>query len=410
MAKGFGTKSYDLIRISVITNTSEAPVQGFFDYSSQFKGKWTQNYLHTAMKRATPGQDVMFDLGVEVPFRLPVQGAGVAGVLIADPCVNTGVHWQICSNGDRYQTLTRTPGLINTFVADPSTDFWGILGDNFYDRTGEITAAVYERISLAAKSKLFVTVAGNHDYWARGQPDGGSYSDQCGRGHMQYYAQDAKVAESIGEGSSVEPFNHSDGPGGGGPCTLPPLENHFWYNQVGNVGMVGQSGVYSLADAKPFMAEACAWLGTQRGLDVAILLGHWDAGGLGADDDMAMPSWYEEMSKLPGCDAFEARGMLKFFQGHTHCNDPHPHGKVDAGFRVAGQGMSGCSGASAYGIPIVDTTADRVRVWYFAADTEAKYDAVVQCVQKKGWRQCTDLAVSWLDQPVVPATEFTSVV
>ena len=48
--------------------------------------------------------------------------------------------------------------------------------------------------------------------------------------------------------------------------------------------------------------------------------------------------------------------------GHTHCNVPHPHGKTDTGFMVAGQGMEGCGN---YGMPIVDTTGGRVRVWHF---------------------------------------------
>merc|ERR1712107_815174 len=88
------------------------------------------------------------------------------------------------------------------------------------------------------------------------------------------------------------------------------------------------------------MQEACAWLGQQEGLDVAILLGHWDIKGLGASADMAMPEWFEHMAAISGCSEFHQRGMLKFVQGHSHCNDPHPHGRVDVGFRVAGFGMS----------------------------------------------------------------------
>ena len=147
------------------------------------------------------------------------------------------------------------------------------------------------------------------------------------------------------------------------------------------------------------------------------------------------PGFYDEMRRLPGCDALDARGMLKFFMGHTHCNVraaqgareagwlasscasntdpprvglacgrpiqkcvllvwpapsawwplpvgvgqreltpgsasrvlcdgqvPHPHGNIDTGFMVAGQGMEGCGN---YGIPIIDTTEGRVRVWHF---------------------------------------------
>eukprot|EP00932_Pfiesteria_piscicida_P010996 SRR837773.22052.p1 GENE.SRR837773.22052~~SRR837773.22052.p1 ORF type:complete len:217 (+),score=13.73 SRR837773.22052:34-651(+) len=146
------------------------------------------------------------------------------------------------------------------------------------------------------------------------------------------------------------------------------------------------------------MKEACAWAAQQPGLDVLLLFGHWDVPGLGAPTDMAMPAWYSRMASTPGCDAFDKRGMLKFVMGHTHCNDVHPHGKVDTGFRVAGFGMSGCGN---YGMPIVDTTEGRVRFWYFDTTSADALKKVVACVSKSGWRQCTALATKWLDQPIV---------
>jgi hypothetical protein len=288
-------------------------------------------------------------------------------------------------------------------VPDKDTDFWGIFGDNFYDRTGDITADVFSRISLAAKSKVFMTVPGNHDYWVMGSPAVSTLADQCANGHMQYYAQDAKAAEALLPGSSGAPFNLSIDPGAHRllGCNLPAIENSFWYNQVGNLGVVGQSGAYSLEESMPLMKEACAWLGQQPGIEVAMLVGHWDDAGMGADSDMAMPQWYEEMAQLPGCAALDARGMLKFVMGHTHCNDPHPHGKIGAGFRVAGFGMEGCNN---FGMPLVDTTEDRVRFWYFDTSSDGLYENVTTCVQSKGWRGCTDLATLWLDEPIARAS------
>ena len=104
--------------------------------------------------------------------------------------------------------------------------------------------------------------------------------------------------------------------------------------------------------------------------------------------------------------------------GHTHCNIPHPHGHNDVGFMVAGQGMSGCGN---YGIPLLDTTEERIRMWYFPVvepkrfdralahrrdwpelevweEVDDKYDAVMGCLKKSSWRNCTHLAVLWLDQ------------
>jgi len=410
VVKGFGTKAYDQVRISVISGSSTPPVEDFFDYSAPFAYRWTDNNLHTAMKTAVPGESITFNVGSEITVKLPKQGAGTAGVLIADPCLGHGswVGMIACLYARKFKTNDRVVGLINTFVADEATDFWGIFGDNFYDRTGKVTADVFGRISLDAKSKLFMTVPGNHDYWVLGSPTVSTRLDQCAHAHMQYYAQDAKAAEHVGAGSSAAPFDLSVNPSQGHilGCNLPPLENAFWYNQVGNVGMVGQSGAYSLEETKPFMEEACAWLGNQSGLEVAVLIGHWDAGGLGAKKEMDMPHWYTEMAALPGCSELDARGMLKFVMGHTHCNDPHPHGKIDTGFRVAGFGMEGCGN---FGMPIVDTTEGRVRFWYFDTSSDDLYDQVTNCVQAQGWRQCTDLATLWLDQPIA-TQEATQIV
>lgn len=405
VSKGFGSKDYDLVRISVVSPDPDPPVVDFFDYSDQFVHKWTNNHLHTSMKIVMPGEATAFDVGVNVSIRIPKQGDGAVGVLIADPCMNRGsiVGYVGCFYGNKFKTDTRIVELINTFVPDQDTDFWGIFGDNFYDRTGEISADVFSRISLEAKSKVLMTVPGNHDYWVMGSPTVSTTKDQCGNGHMQFYAQDAKAAESLIEGSSGVPFNLTIDPTAHRPlghgCNLPAMENAFWYNQMGNIGIIGQSGAYSLDETKPFMQEACSWLAQQPGIEVAVLVGHWDDSGLGADAEMAMPQWYTEMALLPGCSDLDAVGMLKFVMGHTHCNDPHPHGKIDTGFRVAGFGMEGCGN---FGMPLVDTTDGRVRFWYFDTSSDDQYDSVIGCVKQNGWRNCSAFATLWLDEPIQP--------
>ena len=76
---------------------------------------------------------------------------------------------------------------------------------------------------------------------------------------------------------------------------------------------------------------------------------------------------YKQIRTMPGCDKFEAGKMLKYFSGHTHCNTKDLAGDVGVGFRVAGFGMGDggpqCDTAN-FGIPLVDTTEGRVRVWY----------------------------------------------
>lgn len=412
VTKGFGSKNYDLVRISVVTRDSKVPIPNFFDYSSQFKYKWTSNYLHSALKQAKPGTSTAFDVGTLINVTLPVQGRGVAGVLIADPCMQGGSITGLvgCMYGEKYHTYNRTVELINTFVSDGSTDFWGIFGDNFYDRYGDLTVDVFSRISMQAKSKLFLSVVGNHDYWIL-DPLVSTTADQCGNGYMQFYAQDTKASEFNFAGNSSAPFDFSVDPDKdrilGLGCNTAAKDNFFWYNQIGNVGLIGQSGAYSYDDVKPFMSEACSWASQQHSLDVLVLVGHWDKPGMGAESDMAMPQWYTEMADLPGCQEFQERSMLKFVMGHTHCNDPHPHGKVGAGFRVAGFGMEGCGN---YGMPLVDTTENRVRFWYFDTSSDDRFKVVIDCVKSRGWRQCTHLATLWLDQAIQKSSSDSRVV
>ena len=50
--------------------------------------------------------------------------------------------------------------------------------DNFYDRKGTLTSTWMNQINLHSKSKIFATVAGNHDYWGFGTPLLGLKEDQ----------------------------------------------------------------------------------------------------------------------------------------------------------------------------------------------------------------------------------------
>ena len=68
--------------------------------------------------------------------------------------------------------------MLNALSTDPSWDFFQILGDNFYDQDGRLTKHVFNGLSLEAKSKILMTVAGNHDLWVCGGPDCGDKYDQ----------------------------------------------------------------------------------------------------------------------------------------------------------------------------------------------------------------------------------------
>jgi len=120
---------------------------------------------------------------------------------------------------------------------------------------------------------------------------------------------------------------------------------------------------------------------------------------------MDMPSWYSIMATLPGCDTFDRQGLLKYVTGHTHCNHPLDRGgrKIQnpaehpTGFMTAGFGMSDCQ---EFGMPILDTTENLLRLWYFDTASVHKKDMVVDCVSTVGWRQCTHLARLWMKQPL----------
>eukprot|EP00656_Telonema_subtile_P002775 TRINITY_DN11269_c0_g1_i4.p1 TRINITY_DN11269_c0_g1~~TRINITY_DN11269_c0_g1_i4.p1 ORF type:complete len:160 (-),score=38.24 TRINITY_DN11269_c0_g1_i4:162-641(-) len=136
----------------------------------------------------------------------------------------------------------------------------------------------------------------------------------------------------------------------------------------------------------------------KRQIKLGVLVGHWDIQNIGCQPEMAGPQFYEQMAKLEGCNQLDSKEQLKFVMGHTHCNIPHPHGKVGAGFMVAGQGMDGCGN---YGMPIIDTTESMARIWYFNVGEKTgddKYDEIMACLKQGSWRQCTQYATLWLNQ------------
>ena len=362
VANGFGgARPYGSLRVSVITPANEKPKRQF-DYSGRFVHRWTQYALSSSVVQIPPGvRNFSYSLGnVNATLWLPNQGDGVAGVLIADPCVRftSVISLVACSYSEKFRTAERTAPMLNAFLKHEDTDFWGVLGDNWYDRDGAATARVYSQFELAALQKIFMTVPGNHDYWVLGNPRYATTADQFANGFHQYYAQDTFAARHVPPGSALQPFNLSVDPGAGHRFlggNLPDLSNSLFYHQIGNVGFIGYSSAYDaaqlLSSGGP-MAEACAWLPQQYGLRIVMLIGHWDKANMGATSANDVPGLYEHIRTLPGCKAFDDVGMLKFFQGHTHCNEPHPHGHLGKGFMVAGQGME----VSPRYLPAPDTT------------------------------------------------------
>lgn len=83
VAKALGSRGYDKVRISVISNESLPLLQSDpeYPYSSQFKHRWTDKYLSTGIYSTIPGEvtsiSVLPDLSIDV--NIPLENSPVRG-------------------------------------------------------------------------------------------------------------------------------------------------------------------------------------------------------------------------------------------------------------------------------------------------------------------------------------------
>merc|ERR1719498_704440 len=95
-----GPKGYGKVRLSWISRSAAPPKSSGldgFEYSGRFRHRWTENFLHTGL-RDVPAEGLRLDFARNVSVRvgpLPRRGAGIAGVLIADPCVDDGFFREV---------------------------------------------------------------------------------------------------------------------------------------------------------------------------------------------------------------------------------------------------------------------------------------------------------------------------
>ena len=242
----------------------------------------------------------------------------------------------------------------------------------------------------------------NHDYWVNSQPDWYVQGDQLGNGFMQYYGIDTLAATDKSPFDfSVDPDDKNPDDPNRGAYNIPPANNFFYYNQLGNTGFIGFSGAHAYGDMKPYFVEACKWAAApENNIDVVLLGGHWHSEGTGCEESSTTPEVYEELKALPECAPIANK--LKYFEGHKHCNEVR---ETDVGFMVGGMGMTdaGCGGA--LGLPIVDTTGGSFKVYYFPiqnlkiGQTQNQYDEVLECLRAKGVSQCYHLATKWSEVP-----------
>lgn len=394
VAKAYGSKGYNKLRISVISNaTIESEI---FTYSSPFQYRWTDKVLNTGIISITPGETTSIDIaGEKFDIYVPSPTEGVRGVIIADPCFQS--EWIVCFYQKRFNMFNHSTELINAIHAHDDVQYWSILGDNFYDQAGEATSTFFSALSKQAKLKIFGSTPGNHDFWVNASPKLYVKKDQLGNGFMQYYGQD--VAASVG--SSV-PYDFSVNPdeveGRDAAYAYPPASNYFYYNQIGNAAFIGFSGAHSFDEMTPMFEEACNWAASANP-DVILLLGHWNSEGDGCEEGSTVPEAYENLQSLEACQTVIAK--MKYVMGHKHCNIVT---EPNVGYMVGAQGMSDfsdCGGT--YGFPVFDSTEGRFRVYYFllnTADGVDNYDSVLSCIKDNGVSGCYHLAEEWTNVPL----------
>tara|TARA_B110000208_G_scaffold167494_1_gene206988 strand:- start:643 stop:1959 length:1317 start_codon:yes stop_codon:yes gene_type:complete len=342
VTKGVGSRGYGAIRVSVVTNETGPPQLPWpFPYSSSFQYRWVDLQLHsTLLENVAPSEGVTIHAGDEtLHVKLPRATDGIRAIIFGDPCTSNAFkfphkHPTACWPGVQSKTATHLPALLN--LAASSIDAWGILGDNFYDRNGSITAPFFSLLSAELKSKFFFTVVGNHDYWVYGVQSSQTALDSFGNGFMQYFALDTLASlhpappsgVASGEPASIQDLAHNffdfrgnpDHIQADGNHTLPVASNFFYYYQLGNVGLIGFSGAATLAETTPQLMEACAsFAATPMSTRprAIYLLGHWTRSGASScSAGMGTPDVYKIVVTLPGCE----NGNVRFMMGHEHCN------------------------------------------------------------------------------------------
>lgn len=357
VAKALGSKGYQKVRVSVIAGSQDDAADFPFSYREAFKYRWTRNFLLSSLVELKPGANVLQIQGQQVVIDLPPEDRGIRGVFWADPCFSS--RYVVCTFGKAFQTLDRSTTLLNAAFEDRSMDLFGLLGDNLYDQGGELTQDFFSRVSLNVKRRFWLMVNGNHDNWVCGFPMCGSPQDDFGIGQMQYYPMDSIASQDNQVFSfDIDPDQHRQW-----NRFLNNASNFLFYHKLGNVGFLGYTGAAEFDETLPHLQAACAYFAEAQP-EVIFLLGHWNHEGLGCSKRMSVPEIRAALLQIPGCSGFGRR--LKYMDGHKHCNYIQAKDEEsNYGFMIGGHGMADVMCAPQYGFAYLDTTNDRIRLFYF---------------------------------------------
>jgi len=419
VTRGMGPKGYNKVRLSVITHGPRNFSDFHFTYSSPFKYRWTkwadeerraqqpyvpERWLHSSLIEVPDGGSRLVHIdGQQVTLRLPKSGGGTRGIFISDPCFHADQtpSWVGCAYSSSWDSLGKLRTLMNGALNGSALDFWMILGDNLYDQNGALTDVLFSQLSLDAKSKFFSMVVGNHDMWVNGAPRGADKFDQHGIGMMQYYALDP--VSSLHDNVNFLNFSINPDDIRQWHTSMNAPGNLVWYHMLGDVAFVGLSGAFPETTLAPYLDDACQWLGTvEPRPNWVMVANHWNK----ADDPedcnpcphMDMPSVYHRLRRTPGCQEYGTR--LKYQDGHDHCNhiqEREPDTREPIGFMIGGSGMSDCG---QWGFEYLDSSDDRLRLYYFELEATGKAsraDEVFECIKSFGLPSCTHLSQLWYD-------------
>merc|ERR1711964_755013 len=177
------------------------------------------------------------------------------------------------------------------------------------------------------------------------------------------------------------------------------IKNSFWYNKIGNTAIIGFSNAYSWSEATPYFQEACNWVGNAKP-SVLLLVGHCNKGDDGCQNGMDDGSVYNRVKSFSGCSGIP----FKYIEGHAHCNQNKGDGALLGAF-----GFEGCGD---FGVPIIDTRNNRLKLWYFemgkSGHKNGNFDAIVSCLESQGLDGCLHYAQAWWSESLEVLVGFNS--
>lgn len=140
ISKGIGSRGYDKVRVSVISNSTIS--SDIFTYSEPFQYRWTQNTLNTGIVTVEPGKKTPITIGSQTfEVYIPLETEGVRGILLGDPCFTS--EFITCLYGREFDMFNHTVELLNAANSHDDNHFWMILGDNFYDQSGYVSTLIH---------------------------------------------------------------------------------------------------------------------------------------------------------------------------------------------------------------------------------------------------------------------------